>query len=128
MRFFKFIICFVFTLLLFSCDKDNEPNPIECNISYKISSTSVSQGDHLLITDFEVTPKLPTTGVNIQKVEFFLGNKKIASCVYPPYELDYEIPDLLEGEHLLQIDVHLTAEDFDDTTIWLQQNIKITTP
>jgi hypothetical protein len=82
-------------------------------------------GDHILISDFKVDPILPSNGINIQKVDFFLGNRQIASSQMPPFELDYEIPDLPEGEHLLQVDVHLSASGYDDTTIWIKQNIVI---
>jgi hypothetical protein len=111
--------------MLCACEKDSEPNPIECNISYKLSLTSFAVGDHILISDFKVDPILPSNGINIQKVDFFLGNRQIASSQMPPFELDYEIPDLPEGEHLLQVDVHLSASGYDDTTIWIKQNIVI---
>lgn len=114
--------------MIFGCDKDTEPNPIECEISYRISSLSFDIGEHLVVSDFQIKPISPSNGVDIKKVEFFLGNKKIGSCLYPPYELDYEIPELPEGEHLFQIDVQLVANGYDDTTVWIRRNITINNP
>lgn len=125
----KHIISFLsFVLLLSLCSCEKEPIAIECEISYKISSETVEIGDHLHIREFKITPISPLTGIEIQKVEFYLGNRKINTCNFPPYELDYEIPDLPIGDHLLQIDVYLTANGYDNTTYWLRQNIKITSP
>ena len=128
MKTLRFCIIFILSILTWSCEKDNEPNPIKCDISFKMSSTSLSVGEHLYISDFEITPVLPSTGIGIQKIEFFLGNKKLSTCSFPPYELDYEVPDLPEGKHLLQIDIHLEAQGFDNTTIWLRQEIEINKP
>lgn len=111
--------------MLWGCENDTEPNPIECNVSCNISSVSFEVGDHILISDINIIPILPTNGIEIEKVEFFLGNKKINSCPFPPFELDYEIPDMPEGEHLLQIDIHLSASGYDNTTLWIKQNIEI---
>ena len=125
MKTLRFCIIIILSLVTLGCEKDSEPNPIKCEISFKMSSTSLSVGDHLSINNFEITPVLPSTGISIQKIEFFLGNKKLSSCSFPPYELDYEVPDLPEGKHLLQIDVHLEAPGYDNTTIWLRQEIEI---
>ncbi len=120
----NYIIVFI-VLLACSCDKDSESNPIECDITYGISSVSLTEGEHLYINNFKITPKVPLNGIEIQKVEFYLGNRNIGSCYMPPYELDYIIPNLPVGEHQLQIDVHLTADGFDNTIIWLRRNIRI---
>lgn len=128
MKTLRFCMIFILALVTCGCEKDGEPNPIKCEISFKMSSISLSTGEHLSISDFEITPVLPSTGVNIQKIEFFLENKKLSSCSFPPYELDYEVPDLPEGKHLLQIDIHLEAQGYDNTTIWLRQEIEINKP
>lgn len=115
-----------FMVLIFSsCSKEEEPNPIECEVSYNLPATDFVIGEHLVINTIEITPVVPPSGVKVKKVAFFLGNRNIGTCPAPPYELDYEIPELPEGEHLLQIDVHLTADGYDDTTIWIKQNIRI---
>lgn len=128
MKIIKYSILFLISFLLWSCNKDSDPNPINCEISYKISAISLNIGDHLIISDFNLTPILPQSGITINKVEYFLGNKKIKSNDIPLYDLNYEIPDMAEGTYLLQIDVHLSAEGYDKTTIWLKQNIEIKEP
>lgn len=120
-----FFLPVVFLLLFSNCEK--EPT-IECEITYEISSQTLENGDHLLISGFNITPISPLSGIDIQKIEFYLGNKKIGTCNFPPYELDYEIPNLPTGNHLLQIDVYLAANGYDDTTYWLRKNIKIIKP
>ena len=107
-----------------SCQKD-EPTAITCNVSYTISQMPLSEGDHLQITDFKITPVPASLEITVSKVEFFLGNRLMGSVDRPPYELDYELPTLPDGEHLLQIDVFLKADGYDDTTIWIKQNVSI---
>lgn len=119
-------LLFVFSLFLCSCEKEHIP--IECEISYEITSETLTIGDRLHINGFKITPISPANNINIKKVEFYLGNRKIGTSNFPPYELDYEIPDIPSGDHLLQIDVYLTADGYDDTTYWLRQNIKIIKP
>ena len=126
MRHTLFYLLLVIPLLLCSCEK--ESNPIECDISYEMSSEMLTIGDHLHISGFKIIPISPLTGIDIQKVEFYIGNRKIHTCNFPPYELDYEIPDLPIGDHILQIDVYLTADGYNETTYWLRQNIKIKEP
>jgi hypothetical protein len=125
MKIIKYIFLCIFSAILCACEDNNEPKPIVCNVTFNLSSTSLEVGEHLLINDFMVSPISPSNGVDIQEIDFFLGNKKIASSQLPPFELDYEIPDLPDGEHLLQIDVHLSASGYDNTTMWIKQNIVI---
>jgi len=128
MKILKYLFILIFPLLVCGCEKDSELNPIKCDIKYKISSDSFEIGEHININDISIIPIVPSSGIDIQKVEFFLGNKNIGTCLYPPFELDYEIPDLPIGEHLLQIDVYLTANGYDNTSLWIKQNIEINKP
>lgn len=111
--------------LLYSCKKDEPLESIECRITYDISATDFTEGDQLIVDNLKITPTNPISGVTIKKVEYYLGNKLIESSIVPPYKLVYSIPSLSIGSHLLQIDIHLSAEGYANTIVWLKQNINI---
>ncbi|MDE5881350.1 MAG: hypothetical protein K2H60_06435 [Muribaculaceae bacterium] len=112
-------------LLLYSCKKDEPLDSIECRITYDISATDFTEGDQLIVDNLKIIPTNPISGVTIKKVEYYLGNKLIESSTVPPYKLVYSIPSLPIGSHLLQIDIHLSAEGYANTIVWLKQNINI---
>ena len=112
-------------LLLYSCKKDEPLESIECRITYDISATDFTEGDQLIVDNLKIIPTNPILGVTITKVEYYLGNKLIESSIVPPYKLVYSIPSLPIGSHLLQIDIHLSAEGYANTIVWLKQNINI---
>ena len=112
----KLILFFLLALTLFSCKKDEEENPAKVTVVFtgEKNWNTVKNGEFLEVK-VEVDFENSSSGLKVETVECFLGNRKIASSKGSKCEVQYKIENAPIGVHQFRAEALTTAPGFDKT-------------
>ena len=111
-RFIHLLSAVIIVAFLTNCSKE-EPVTFEAKIDMTINSFSFAKGDEMKISKVVVSNVTITQGEEVQpvgsdkveRVEYFIGNRKLGEEVNAPYTFNYNIDNLKTGTHELRVDV-----------------------
>ena len=112
----KIIIFFLLALTLFSCKNEEEENPAKLTIVFtgEQNWNTVKNGEYLKV-NVEVDFESSSSGLKVETVECFFGNRKIASAKGSQCQVHYKIENALAGVHQFRAEAVAKAPDFDKT-------------
>lgn len=110
----QLIFLFLIALTLFSCKKDEDENPAKVTIVFtgEANWNTVKNSGYLKV-NASVDCESSAQGLNVETVECFLGNRKIASAKGTKCKVLYKIENALIGRHEFRAEAVVTAPGYD---------------
>lgn len=112
---YKILFLLLTALTLFSC-KEEEEKPAEVTLIFTGADNwnTVRNGEFLKVS-VEVDFEKSSPGLQVERLECFLGNRRFATFEGSKYEVNHRIENALVGVHELKVQVLVTAPGFDKT-------------